>query len=62
MERERLIPQPSPPAVAGASEHDLDEARRKLEGLLAAAETVLDATDPLLAEEYLQQSRQRGGQ
>jgi len=62
MERQRQIPQPAASAAGGEPEHDLEAARRKLEGLLAAADQVLDATDPLVAEEYLQQSRQRGGQ
>ena len=36
--------------------------REELEGLLAAADEVLDSLGPRSAEEYLQQNRQRGGQ
>lgn len=43
--------------------NNLDEVRSKLEGILDAADKILDAMpDTASAEEYLQQTRQRGGQ
>jgi hypothetical protein len=42
---------------------DLDAIRSKLDGILDAADKILDSMpDTDSAEEYLQQTRQRGGQ
>jgi hypothetical protein len=41
---------------------DLDEAHGKLESMLHAADKILDSIPHAAAEEYLQQSKQRGGQ
>ena len=63
MERE-LNPQrgTAPGGGLPPEEHDLDEVRSKLEGILQAADKILDAMPDTAAEEYLQQSRQRGAQ
>lgn len=41
---------------------DLDQIRDKLEGILDGADKVLDGLKPVMAEDFLQQSRQRGAQ
>jgi hypothetical protein len=63
MERERTHTSSQP--ISGgdsAPEHDLDQVRAKLDRLLAAADAVLDTLPAVAAEEYLQQSRQRGAE
>jgi hypothetical protein len=63
MERER---QPQQPMRAGgggpASDHNLEATRSQLEGIHGAADRVLNSIQPVVAEQYLQQSRQRGAQ
>ena len=63
MERE-MNPQrnPTPITELPSGGSDLDEVRSKLEGILNAADKILDSLPATAAEDYLQQSRQRGGQ
>ena len=64
MERERSIekPNPCPSSNEEAKEDHLEETRTKLGGILDAADRTLDAIRPVIAEEYLQQNRQRSAQ
>jgi len=64
MERELQVHRP--PVLAGGGGGgdggDLDRIRADAEGILDAADRILDSIRPLNAEDYLQQNRQRGGQ
>jgi hypothetical protein len=63
MERELQVQRP--PVVGGGGDPggtDLDRLRADTEGILDAADRILDSIRPLNAEDYLQQNRQRGGQ
>jgi hypothetical protein len=63
MERELQVHRP--PVVGGGGGPDgpdLDRIRADADGILDAADRILDSIRPLNAEDYLQQNRQRGGQ
>ncbi len=63
MERERQHQAVSvAPAGGPEGDQDIDAARQKLAGLLQIADQVMDSIQPVGAEEYLQQSRQRSAQ
>ena len=63
MERQRQVQQPAAPGGGGGPEgNDQDEVRADLDGILDAADRILDSIRPLNAEDYLQQNRQRGGE
>ena len=63
MERQRLQDPRNPLAGGGTPDGDsLDGVRDRLEGILHAADAVLDGIRPLNAEDFLQQNRQNGGQ
>jgi hypothetical protein len=63
MERQRQVQQPGGPGGGGGPEgNDLDEVRADVDGILDAADRILDSIRPLNAEDYLQQNRQRGGE
>ena len=63
MERQRQVQRPAAPGGGGGPEgSDLDEVRADVDGILDAADRILDSIRPLNAEDYLQQNRQRGGQ
>ena len=65
MERERQIPRPHEPGAGGGSddEHcELDRVKAAGDGLLEAADKILDSLRPVEAEAYLEQSRQQGGE
>jgi hypothetical protein len=65
MERERQSERPTPPAGSGPGpdgEDVLAQLRLEAEGLLDAADKILDSIKPVNAEDYLQQNRQRGGE
>jgi hypothetical protein len=62
---ERELQAHRPPVAAGGGGPDgpdLDRVRADAEGILDAADRILDSIRPLNAEDYLQQNRQRGGQ
>jgi hypothetical protein len=63
MERELQVQRP-PVAGGGPGPDggDLDRIRAEADGILDAADRILDSIRPLNAEDYLQQNRQRGGQ
>jgi hypothetical protein len=63
MERQRQVQRPAALEGGGGPENnDLDEVRADVDGILDAADQILDSIRPLNAEDYLQQNRQRGGQ
>ena len=63
MERELQVQRPPVGGGGGGPEGpDLDRIRADAEGILDAADRILDSIRPLNAEDYLQQNRQRGGQ
>jgi hypothetical protein len=64
MERQRQVQRPVAPGGGGGGpeDNDLDEVRADVDGILDAADRILDSIRPLNAEDYLQQNRQRGGQ
>ena len=65
MENERQIPRPLQQRdreARGPERNDLESLRAEGEGLLDAADRILDSLRPVEAEEYLEQSHQRGGQ
>ena len=43
-------------------ENNIDSVRQKLDGMHRAAEDILNSLQPVQAEEYLQQGRQRSAQ
>jgi hypothetical protein len=65
MENERQIPRQMPPCdrnASGLESSNLEQLRAEGDGLLDAADKILDSLRPVEAEEYLEQSHQRGGQ
>ena len=63
MERQQQIQPPrSPGGGDPGTEHDLDAIRGHLVGMRDTADRVLDGIQPIEAEAYLQQSRQRGAE
>src|SRR5262249_34937473 len=63
MERERQIVRPAGGGGGPDGGADLlDQVRADAAGILDAADRILDSIRPLTAEDYLQQTRQRGGQ
>ena len=64
MERQQQVQHHRSPGAGGGSppDHDLDAIRGHLVGMLNTADRVLDGIQPMEAEAYLQQSRQRGAQ
>jgi hypothetical protein len=63
MEREMNLPlHPIQHSGPPPSAPDLDEVRGKVEGILNAADQILNSVPHGAAEDYLQQSRQRGAQ
>jgi hypothetical protein len=65
MEHERRIPRPDRPgdgADSAPDPGDLDRIRAEGDGLLDAADRILDSLQPVEAELYLEQGRQRGGE
>jgi hypothetical protein len=65
MENERQIPRPLEACnrdAAGLERSNLDQIRSEGDGLLDAADKILDSLRPVEAEDYLEQSHQRGGQ
>jgi hypothetical protein len=64
MERELQRQRQATPGGGGPEGGDggVEQVRASLEGILAEADRILDGLRPVVAEEYLQQNRQRGGQ
>ena len=62
MERERQSQQLRSGGGGGLPDHNLEATHSQLAGMLNAADRVLDSIQPVVAEEYLQQSRQRGAE
>ena len=65
MERERPIPRPNRPGDGDGlvpDRSELEQVRAEGDGLLDAADKILDSLHPVEVEDYLEQSRQRGGQ
>ncbi len=63
MEREQPHQRPDLPAGGEPPVgDDLDQIREKLGGIHDAADKVLDGLQPLMSEDFLQQSQQRGAQ
>jgi hypothetical protein len=63
MERERTIARPAAGGGGPAPEGDVvEQVRNEADGILSAADRILDSLKPLNAEDYLLQNRQRGGQ
>ena len=65
MERERQIQERHEPGAGGGSEPEpceLDRVKAEGDGLLDAADKILDSLRPVEAEAYLEQSHQQGGE
>ena len=65
MEHERQIPRSNQPGDGHGADPDpsqLDQVRAEGDGLLSAADRILDSLHAVEAEDYLEQGRQRGGQ
>jgi hypothetical protein len=65
VENERQFPRPLHTGnrdASGPEGADLERIRAEGDGLLDAADKILDSLRPVEAEEYLEQSHQRGGQ
>jgi hypothetical protein len=65
MERERQFPQRDEQSPGDGSEREaceLDRVKAEGDGLLDAADKILDSLRPVEAEAYLEQSHQQGGE
>ncbi len=62
MERERQLQRTAGGGGPVPGSEGVEEVRAQLEGILDAADKILDSIRPVNPEEYLQQNRQRGGQ
>lgn len=62
MEQQLTLPRPVGGSDGACGIPDLGDLRANLDGILAEADRILDGLQPVNAEEYLQQNRQRGGE
>lgn len=64
MERQQQSESRTASAAGGGPlpESNLDSVRQKLDGMHRAADDILNSLQPVQAEEYLQQGRQRSAQ